>query len=375
MTPPAAGGLRGLVLRAGTALGSVALTLLLLEGALRLFFPIPLHATDTFLTAGTNAAQAGLMALRPNTSVRSKTDEFDVAVRINSRGLRGREMGPEKPPGGYRVLVLGDSQTFGWGVEDAECYPRVIEQGLRRQSRRPVEVINAGVPGTGTAQQLYFLETEGWSYRPDAVVVGFFINDLGDNGLSRLYAVTGGRLRPLAHPAREARPLRQVVDWDLPGGDFREVRAAEAPPVAPPSFLARHSHVFRLLRERAAALKHRQQAEIPFQRPSYARELTGRLLAEVARQCADRQVRCLVALIPSRAQCRDAGVTSLTAEYAPVLRLLPRDAAVTDLLPAFRKAGGADLYFPKDQHLTAAGHRLAGQTLADRLAGMEPSLR
>jgi lysophospholipase L1-like esterase len=102
-----------------------------------------------------------------------------VPVHINSLGFRDqREYALAKPPGTFRILVLGDSVTFGHGAVYETTYPYLLEQQLR--AWRPDvtwEVWNLGVPGYNTAQELAYLKLVEDRYAPDLVVVGFFTND------------------------------------------------------------------------------------------------------------------------------------------------------------------------------------------------------
>jgi hypothetical protein len=102
-----------------------------------------------------------------------------VPARINSFGFRdNREYSLAKPPGTFRILVLGDSVTFGHGALYETTYPYLLEQQLR--AWRPDvkwEVWNLGVPGYNTAQELAYLHLVEERYAPDLVVVGFFPND------------------------------------------------------------------------------------------------------------------------------------------------------------------------------------------------------
>ena len=102
-----------------------------------------------------------------------------VPARINSLGFRdNREYALAKAPGTFRILVLGDSVTFGHGAVYETTYPYLLEQQLR--GWRPDvkwEVWNLGVPGYNTAQELAYLKLVEQRYAPDLVVVGFFPND------------------------------------------------------------------------------------------------------------------------------------------------------------------------------------------------------
>ena len=102
-----------------------------------------------------------------------------VPARTNSLGFRDtREYPLAKAPGTFRILVLGDSVTFGHGALYEASYPYLLEQRLREwQPGVTWEVWNLGVPGYNTAQELAYLREVGGRYAPDLVIVGVFLND------------------------------------------------------------------------------------------------------------------------------------------------------------------------------------------------------
>lgn len=102
-----------------------------------------------------------------------------VPAHTNSLGFRDtREYSLAKPPGTFRIVVLGDSVTFGHGALNETSYPFLLEQRLH-EWRPDVkwEVWNLGIPGYNTAQELAYLNEIGERYAPDLVIVGFFPND------------------------------------------------------------------------------------------------------------------------------------------------------------------------------------------------------
>jgi hypothetical protein len=106
-----------------------------------------------------------------------------VPVRLNRLGLRdSREYALAKKPNTFRILVLGDSVTFGHGSIYEHTYPYLLE-GLLRASYPDTDwqVWNAGVPGYNTTQELAYLLDKGATYKPDLVIVGFYNNDVIDN--------------------------------------------------------------------------------------------------------------------------------------------------------------------------------------------------
>lgn len=107
-----------------------------------------------------------------------------VPVRINRLGFRGsREYDVEKRPATFRILVLGDSVTFGHGAISETTYPYLLERRLQQwRDEIDWQVWNLGVPGYNTSQELAYLERVGPRYQPHLVIVGFFENDLQDEG-------------------------------------------------------------------------------------------------------------------------------------------------------------------------------------------------
>src|SRR5262245_12819816 len=96
--------------------------------------------------------------------------------RTNAHGLRDRDR-PAKRPGTKRVLVMGDSYTWGYAVAEEEAYPQVAERLLKERGRPDVEVINGGVPDYNSRQERQLLAQLLPIYQPDAVFLGYVMND------------------------------------------------------------------------------------------------------------------------------------------------------------------------------------------------------
>jgi len=105
------------------------------------------------------------------------TSGRDVRVRTNSLALRGPAIDP-KLPNEIRVLVLGDSITFGEYLAEEATYPAALERALAAATPgRTVRVINGGGPNVGTADEAALLERLAHLVEPDLVLVGFYLND------------------------------------------------------------------------------------------------------------------------------------------------------------------------------------------------------
>lgn len=104
-----------------------------------------------------------------------------IPLEINSLGLRERDLGAPSEDT-LRLYVLGDSIVFGLGVTPEEAFPRALERTLGSQLGRPVEVINGGIPGYGTLQELKLFEETVELLKPDIVLLTVSVfNDVNDN--------------------------------------------------------------------------------------------------------------------------------------------------------------------------------------------------
>ncbi|MDL2716139.1 MAG: SGNH/GDSL hydrolase family protein [Acidobacteriota bacterium] len=122
--------------------------------------------------------------LRPNTRGEIHNHVLsgrDIVIEVNSLGLRYAELGP-KPEGEFRVLVLGDSITFGDFVLESETWTRQMES-LTEGRKKTIRFVNAGLPGAGTAEELALFREIGEHVKPDLVLVGMYLNDAQSGSL------------------------------------------------------------------------------------------------------------------------------------------------------------------------------------------------
>lgn len=123
-------------------------------------------------------------SLRPGAGA-WEADEGVAWSKINSHGYRDRERTLSKPAGDYRVAVLGDSITEARQVEVDQMFTSLAEGELNKRNcfgERKVEVLNFGVPGYGTGQELLQLRERVWKFSPDLIVLQFYAgNDIFNN--------------------------------------------------------------------------------------------------------------------------------------------------------------------------------------------------
>lgn len=141
----------------------------ILEGVARLFYTPRSHLPATLFRYDPET----WYGLTPSFS----GDYADHAVHTNSYGYRSPQIPVEKPAGALRIVVVGDSISFGHGVDQEQAYPALLEAALRERLHRPVDVVNTAVPGNSPYQEYVDL-VRAMKFRPDAVIYQFTLNDV-----------------------------------------------------------------------------------------------------------------------------------------------------------------------------------------------------
>ncbi len=132
-----------------------------------------------------------IYSLRPGARIEWKNDEFVEIASVNRDGLRGAELRSGVP----RLLVLGDSMTFGHGVEDHQTYPAVLAGRLASRGH-DIEVVNGAVKGYGIDQSYQRFVLHLRSLAPDGVLLAVNHNDVDDDADRPLFTLDGDELRP-----------------------------------------------------------------------------------------------------------------------------------------------------------------------------------
>ena len=262
---------------------------------------------------------------RPNTDARL----MGVDVATNSAKLRDREFPLEKPSGSIRILMLGDSITFGWGVEAVNSVTKQLESEFRnRFPERKIDVINAGVGNYNTAMEVGWFLTKGITYEPDIVVLNYFVNDA------------------------ELTPTRR-------GGVFRESSAAYV-------FLASRFDAVRRRYGGGDWLNY-YRALYAFDAPGWA--VTQARIRELAKVCQERNIKLAIASYPELHELTPYPLATVTHALAA----LAKDLGVlfVDLLPSVADEIPQTLWVtPDDAHPNAVANRKYTRLLADELAGL-----
>lgn len=140
-------------------------------------------------------------------------------LRINALGLRGREVERRKRLGTFRIVGLGDSVMFGWGVGEGEPYLQIVEKHLNEKNPGRFEVLNFGVPGYNAAIEAATYEHKAAAFTPDLVIIHFIGNDFGPPHFLR---------PPGPAAAAEGEKVPSYL-WALAKGLFSQEEPADSP--------------------------------------------------------------------------------------------------------------------------------------------------
>jgi lysophospholipase L1-like esterase len=171
------------------------------------------------------------------------TTRFGLDWRTNSQGMRDREYSQDKPPGTFRVALVGDSIGAGWGVNAEDRFEEILEELWNKRagaiSGRKVEFINCAVPGHSPGQRWYHFGLVGWPMKPDLVIYEATAADIGwDERRLRFLlargigwdcpiyheALTAAGVQPLGSPDQYKRAL-QPRHWEILAGVYRYMAA------------------------------------------------------------------------------------------------------------------------------------------------------
>lgn len=293
------------------------------------------------------------------------SSEFSVTYKINSRGLRDREHGLEKKEGAFRILALGDSLTFGEGIDLGMRYTDVLGQALEN-----ADVINMGNQGYGIDQNLLMLEREGFAYHPDFVVL--FVSKVGldrcalywDNSYKPRFELDESGKKLVLKSASENMALFKVGRPSSRRPAKTEQKAREIR--FGKSVLLNYVKAVFYKKEVEDKLKARERA-------LWKRLDIRRVVDQNAEKTSGEQFFRIVSLILDRylADCRAQGsrfvVVNMGQERLELMEkyCLEKEIAYFDLsgaLGRFFREG--KLRFDIDPHYNAFGHRVIGEHAA-----------
>lgn len=295
-----------------------------------------------------------------------------VPVAINSLGFRGAEITTPKPPNTIRIMAVGDSITFGYGVSIEDTYAKALERRLNEHPLAGVryEVLNGGTLGGSLVDYLHFLYQKAALVQPDIVLIGLCLNDI------LVYTQAG----PISRPEEDMRD--NEILW---------VRHLNR-------FVLQHSHLYTLMYSRlksflygSGILDINKVQDLNFlvlSPPSdyqkKAWESSLGMLTQIATFCREHEYQLVVAAFPMQMQLSMSNLQFYREKYHLRLsdnalsgdpqRRLQEYATTTgltlvDLLPAYRRYDPNELYLhnqmiPADPtHPSVKGNQIAADAI------------
>ncbi len=274
---------------------------------------------------------------RPGFEATFSRRDFSVHVSINPDGQRDT-IYPLGRSDAQRMLVLGDSFGWGYGVEHQDRFDEVLESRHANW-----EIINTSVSGYGTDQQLIYLRTRGLAYKPDVVLLLLYSNDFANNSAAAQYYTN----KP----------------YFILQGEHLELRNT---PVPRPYLLQRMAHLIgqtyilgRAMQGAIALIRSLSAKQIGLhgdRRSDASYPLTRRLIHEIDSLSRSIGARFVLVSIPMDMARRNALAEQAEQSGFPYLAL---DETFAN--------GGGGLTFPHDDHWNSQGHRVAANALEEFL--------
>lgn len=273
--------------------------------------------------------------------------EYQMEIKTNSEGFRDIERELNKPKDVFRILVVGDSFTFGWGVEAKQTYSSVLQKLLNEKipaKKFKYEVFNMGLHNIGTLEELEIIKN-GLKYKPDLILLGL----LAEN---RWYPANGN---DLCDNFRSSSKFKNRTSIDYLNSFHR--------------FLSKNSALYffvmdkkgQILRRRLIALREGQnQPQI-----DAAWHITKSALIKINSIAKKAGAEFVIIRIPFLydvyREDKDR-VKSIMEEFGKKNKI-----NICDLLTVLRKNKDSDLYYPIDGHWRPQAHSIAAQEIFDYL--------
>lgn len=253
----------------------LCVTLLLAEGSARLLLPYrnPIRIfVKPAVTEDMQRSMAPVVEFDPELSYRLRPGTSGghlAATTFNSNrdGIRRDEEVGTKPAKGVRILCVGDSCTFGFGVPSywkdqpnlsdprQKSYVPQVEELLRASfPGKSIEVLNLGVPGYSTSQGVISVARNLPKYDGDIVTVMFFNNDIMDPGASGRATRPGGAQLAIRKLAARSQLVTHLIEWSNRRSDPPKLQGFGTPNTAIEDYLTNFEQMREICAKRGAQL-------------------------------------------------------------------------------------------------------------------------
>lgn len=350
---------------------------LLLEISLRAFYPQPvlkrshIEASPPIFQEGRNIP----WELKPSTEARHLQifGEWNVSVKINELGLRDQNYNLESDSNKKKILMLGDSFTFGHGVEEEESYVGILEELVSPD----YNIINAGwASGYSSDIGYIYLKEKGLQFKPDIVILGFFIgNDITDLKKNEWIELNEMGLPKKIisnyHYIDEQGRLRSKGDENvIENNPFPLIYGINV-------FLSYRSHTYIFFKDRLKSLFYKLTGqeedlgksiygEVYYEPREVLWKKVENVLLGMNSLLKENGIDFVIVLIPSKDQFRkekDESYNFTNPNDRIVSFGQENDLLIIDLLPYFKEENIKKFYYKKDPHWNPYGHKFAAEKI------------
>jgi hypothetical protein len=299
-------------------------------------------------------------------TVVSPYGEYQAEVRINGDNLRDIERPVAKPPGTYRILLLGDSLTEAEQVSLEETFAKRLERELAPFRGQTVDVINAGLAAASPTTEYLMLMNKGIKYAPDLVVCAYSLIGVGQDWMYRNELTFDADGVPVERSQFSSRGLGGDVFYAV----YAYSRVAQL-------LIGNYDRLRRPAIEDSLMVSIFDDEDTPVEKEAW--NLTLRTIRAMKEYSEAHGARFMLIAIPFSTQVYPGAQLgnerqvklpdSLWTSRRPqqMLERFSRESGIAylDLLPDFEAArDGPPLFFRRDTHLTAAGHQVIAAALA-----------
>ncbi len=306
--------------------------------------------------------------LKRNHSETKQAGDQTLTISFNADGFRDKDHETGKAPGVKRIMVIGDSYTFG-GIDysDEQIFTAILEQNLNKDRSGAYEVMNVSVPAWATDQQLIYLVKEGIHYQPDHIILVASPNDIREAYCKKLYQLTagGGFVR-----------LPVKIDWKTRIGWHLANTSSFFQYLQQKVLRKNYGTFFDIFRhysvnfgkEDATDWDRPLYLEDPFPEVRDAKKLFTLLIGEIDNICRQHEIRLLLAINPSKTEYlettdslyRPGAIAAFMGKVAgtygiPYLNLYEKTKQLPDPL---------SIFISWEYHYNETGHRFVGDQLS-----------
>ncbi len=205
---------------------SLLVGLLIGEVVIRIFFPQIISPVQFYY----DSKIGGMVPVPNQKGFKSHPREYYYEYQNNDIGMRDTRQLNDYKKIPYKILAIGDSFTYGWGVNDNETFCKLVEKKINRDS---VAILNAGASGSGTDYALKFFQVRGPELAPKVVLYFYYENDFVDNSENRYFTIQQDSIIPKG--INEATNLNAIQKNKLANSKVY-------------NWFASHSHLFNMIR-------------------------------------------------------------------------------------------------------------------------------